>query len=98
MKYLSKVSTLELFRDKCIECGACMINCAFSAIRVDKGVECGAAIINGMITGGEPSCDCSGGRRKAAAVESPYAQPMKIIAPLRGFHPFLLIMLCLQDW
>lgn len=46
--------------DKCMECGACMTNCSFGAIKVDKGVGCAAAIINSMITGGEPSCDCSG--------------------------------------
>lgn len=94
VKYLSKVSTVKLFYDKCIgcgtcievcphgvlsmndktavivdsdkcmECGACMTNCAFGAIRVDKGVGCAAAIINGMITGREPSCDCSEGSKK----------------------------------
>lgn len=46
--------------DKCMECGACMTNCSFGALTVDKGVGCAAAIINSMITGGEPSCDCSG--------------------------------------
>ncbi|MBF0515880.1 MAG: 4Fe-4S binding protein [Nitrospirae bacterium] len=44
--------------DRCMECGACENNCAFDAIRVSSGVGCAAAIINGMITGGEPSCDC----------------------------------------
>lgn len=45
--------------DLCMECGACMKNCAFGAISVDSGVGCAAALINAMITGGEPSCDCS---------------------------------------
>lgn len=45
--------------DRCMECGACVTNCAFGALSVDRGVGCAAAIINGMITGGEPSCDCS---------------------------------------
>lgn len=49
-----------LDRDSCMECGACASNCAFSALRVDKGVGCAAALINSMITGGEPSCGCSG--------------------------------------
>jgi len=48
-------------RDLCMECGACARNCDFSAISVDSGVGCAAAIINSIITGGEPSCDCSGG-------------------------------------
>jgi NAD-dependent dihydropyrimidine dehydrogenase PreA subunit len=47
-------------KDRCMECGACALNCAFGAIKVDSGVGCAAAIINGMISGGPPSCDCSG--------------------------------------
>ena len=47
-------------RDRCMECGACLVNCAFGAIGVDKGVGCASAVINSMITGGEPSCGCSG--------------------------------------
>jgi NAD-dependent dihydropyrimidine dehydrogenase PreA subunit len=47
-------------RDLCMECGACARNCDFGALAVNAGVGCAAAIINGMITGGEPSCDCSG--------------------------------------
>lgn len=47
-------------RDLCIECGACAGNCEFGAISVDAGVGCAFALINSMITGGEPSCDCSG--------------------------------------
>ncbi len=47
--------------DLCMECGACARNCEFGAISVNAGVGCAAAIINGMITGGEPSCDCGGG-------------------------------------
>ena len=90
MKYISDVTTLSLYsdkctgcgmctevcphnvfeirdrkavvldRDRCMECGACASNCAFNAISVDKGVGCAVAIINSMITGGEPSCGCSG--------------------------------------
>ncbi len=44
----------------CMECGACSLNCEFGALQVDAGVGCAAAVINGMITGGPPSCDCSG--------------------------------------
>ena len=46
-------------RDLCIECGACEKNCAFGAVEVCSGVGCAAAVINGMLSGGEPSCDCS---------------------------------------
>lgn len=48
-------------RDACMECGACNKNCPFEAIEVTIGVGCAAAIINGILTGTEPSCDCSGG-------------------------------------
>jgi len=47
-------------KDLCMECGACAKNCDFGALAVNAGVGCAAAIITGMITGGEPSCDCSG--------------------------------------
>ena len=47
--------------DSCMECGACMKNCAFGAIEVHPGVGCASAIIKGLLTGTEPSCDCSGG-------------------------------------
>lgn len=53
-------------RDRCMECGACVNNCPFGALSVDKGVGCAAALINSMITGGEPSCDCSGGDKKSS--------------------------------
>ncbi|HPA71226.1 MAG TPA: mercury methylation ferredoxin HgcB [Spirochaetota bacterium] len=46
-------------RDRCMECGACARNCAYGAISVSAGVGCAAAITNALITGGEPSCDCS---------------------------------------
>ncbi len=49
-------------KDRCMECGACSANCAFGALTVDKGVGCASALINSMITGGEPTCDCSGGK------------------------------------
>lgn len=53
-------------RDLCMECSACVNNCAFGALTVDRGVGCAAALINSMINGGEPSCDCSGGPDKAS--------------------------------
>jgi NAD-dependent dihydropyrimidine dehydrogenase PreA subunit len=49
-----------LDRDRCMECGACALNCEFGALTVNAGVGCAAAIINGMLTGSEPSCGCSG--------------------------------------
>ena len=46
-------------RDACMECGACAKNCPVRAISVESGVGCAIAIIRGMLTGTEPSCDCS---------------------------------------
>lgn len=46
-------------RDSCMECSACMQNCPFNAITVQTGVGCAAAVIRGLLTGKEPSCDCS---------------------------------------
>ncbi len=45
-------------RDMCMECGACAINCAYGAIKVDAGVGCASAIIGGMITNSNPACGC----------------------------------------
>jgi len=47
-------------KDQCMECGACAKNCPFSAIEVKSGTGCAYAVINGIITGSEPSCGCSG--------------------------------------
>ena len=47
-------------RDRCIECGACALNCEYLAITVTSGVGCAAAVIGSMIRGGEPSCGCGG--------------------------------------
>jgi Fe-S-cluster-containing hydrogenase component 2 len=47
--------------DRCIECGACELNCRFGAVSVQSGVGCAAALINSLKTGGEPSCGCGGG-------------------------------------
>lgn len=44
--------------DRCMECGACAINCAFRAVTVNAGVGCAAAVINGMLRGTEPVCGC----------------------------------------
>lgn len=47
-------------KDLCMECGACMKNCATNALFVKTGVGCAAGIIIGYIKGSEPTCDCSG--------------------------------------
>lgn len=47
-------------RDACMECGACEKNCPFAAIEVKSGVGCATAVMNGLLTGSEPGCGCSG--------------------------------------
>lgn len=42
----------------CMECGACVTNCAAGAIAVDAGVGCASAIVRSWLLGGEPSCGC----------------------------------------
>ena len=51
-------------RGACMECGACARNCEQGAIRVRAGVGCAAAVLSGMLSGGEPSCGCSGDKSK----------------------------------
>jgi NAD-dependent dihydropyrimidine dehydrogenase PreA subunit len=50
-------------KDKCIECGACVSNCAFGAISVKPGVGCATAMILGLLRYGDMekgSCGCGG--------------------------------------
>ena len=49
-----------VYRDLCMECGACALNCAANAVKVSAGVGCASAIIKSWFTGGEPTCDCGG--------------------------------------
>lgn len=45
-------------KDKCMECGACAINCKDEAITVTSGVGCASGIINGILRNTEPTCGC----------------------------------------
>jgi NAD-dependent dihydropyrimidine dehydrogenase PreA subunit len=49
-----------VFRDNCIECGACQRNCAPGAVTVNAGVGCAQALFRAALTGGEPVCGCNG--------------------------------------
>jgi ferredoxin len=42
--------------DACIECGACVLNCAFDALSVKTGTGCASGILNGML--GRKSACC----------------------------------------
>ncbi|NQU87201.1 MAG: ferredoxin, partial [Mariniphaga sp.] len=42
--------------DKCMECGACEINCITDALSVKQGVGCATAVIFGWFKGGDPDC------------------------------------------
>jgi Fe-S-cluster-containing hydrogenase component 2 len=46
-------------RDRCIECGACAVNCAAGAIRVRAGVGCATGLLNASL-GIEGDCCCTG--------------------------------------
>jgi NAD-dependent dihydropyrimidine dehydrogenase PreA subunit len=48
----------------CMECGACMKNCQFGALKVRSGVGCAAGILNGILTNSEPTCGCSNQKEK----------------------------------
>lgn len=45
-------------KNKCMECGACQLNCVANALSVNQGVGCAAAVIWGFLKGTEPNCDC----------------------------------------
>ncbi len=45
-------------KDRCMECGACAINCADGAIYVRSGVGCASGIINGILRNTQPTCGC----------------------------------------
>ena len=47
-----------VFKDKCMECGACVVNCSPNALSVKQGVGCATAVIWGWVKGTEPNCDC----------------------------------------
>lgn len=53
-------------KDRCMECGACALNCEFGALTVDSGVGCASALITSMITGGEPTCGCDGSDKNSS--------------------------------
>jgi len=45
--------------ERCMECGACQINCPEGAIRVESGVGCATAMMWAALKGKkEPSCEC----------------------------------------
>lgn len=49
-----------VFKDRCMECGACMVNCPADAIQVSTGVGCATAVFNSMLgkNKGEIACGC----------------------------------------
>jgi len=61
---LENKQAIRADRGACMECGACARNCEQGAIRVRAGVGCAAAVLSGMLSGGEPSCGCSGDKSK----------------------------------
>lgn len=55
----SRNSVRVVRADACMECGACQVNCAFNAVKVDSGVGCAASMILAALRGkpmAEASC------------------------------------------
>ena len=50
---------MVIARERCMECGACRLNCPSHAIDVTSGVGCVAAIVNGLRRKSSPQCGCS---------------------------------------
>lgn len=45
---------------RCMECGACQLNCVTGAIAVESGVGCASAMIRAALTGQkEATCGCT---------------------------------------
>jgi len=48
------------FPQRCMECGACQLNCVTGAIKVESGVGCANAMIRAALLHlPEPTCNCS---------------------------------------
>jgi len=45
-------------RDRCMECGACELNCETGALKVMRGVGCASALIYGYLRRSEATCEC----------------------------------------
>lgn len=56
---INERKAMIVYRDQCMECGACSRNCAAGAIYVKTGVGCAAGIIQGVLNNTEPTCGCS---------------------------------------
>ena len=54
-RMVDAVSTI-VDREACMECGACMRNCAFDAIKVDSGPGCAAAVLASKFSGKKEVC------------------------------------------
>jgi len=49
--------------ERCVECGACELNCEFDAVSVTKGTGCLSAIIKeDILKIRKPGCGCGGGK------------------------------------
>ena len=59
--FMRKNRTVSLVApERCMECGACQLNCPTGAIKVDSGVGCASAMIYAALTGKkEATCGCN---------------------------------------
>ena len=47
---------VQVYEDRCMECGACATNCARGAIAVNAGVGCFSAFLNEALFGKKAEC------------------------------------------
>ena len=50
-----------IYKDDCMECGACQRNCESGAIQVQSGVGCANALINAFLRGNTDAACCNKG-------------------------------------
>jgi ferredoxin len=61
-------------RDRCMECGACAMNCPTGAVTVRAGVGCATGVILGSL-GVQGDCCCAPEAHAAPAAGDPPAPP-----------------------
>jgi NAD-dependent dihydropyrimidine dehydrogenase PreA subunit len=56
---LRERKAVAVARERCMECGACRLNCQAGAVEVAQGVGCVMALVNGRRGKSGSQCGCS---------------------------------------